>query len=341
MLGHMGAPGQVEVSGGQARVAIVIRSRTLVVGDEQLLVDRAVARAVAAVRAADAEADIRELWPSTLEAAVLVEAASPSLFGGRRLVVLRDTQELGKEMVTEVARLLTLDDEDLVVVLVHSGAAKNKSLIEAATQAGAFRVDCAKPAKYAERMAFVRAEVSEAGRRLTEDGARALLDAVGNDLRELASACAQLVADTSDVIDEGVVARYHRGRAEANGFAVADHAMEGRLAEALEQLRWALAVGVEPVLVNSALAQGVRSIALVASAPRGLRGLDLARELRMPGWKVDRVRQQIRGWTPDGIAAALQAVAEADADIKGRGADPAYALERTLIAIVAARGGAA
>ncbi len=271
---------------------------------------------------------------------MLIEAASPSLFGGRRLIVLRDTQELDKELATDVARLLTSDDDELAVVLVHSGAAKNKALIEAATQAGAFRVDCAKPTKYAERMTFVRGEMSEAGRRLTEDGARALLDAVGNDLRELASACAQLVADTTDVIDEGVVARYHRGRAEANGFAVADHAMEGRLAEALEQLRWALAVGVEPVLVNSALAQGVRSIALVASAPRGLRGVELARELRMPGWKVDRVRQQIRGWTPDGIAAALRAVAEADADIKGRGADPAYALERTLIAIVAARGAA-
>ena len=73
---------------------------------------------------------------------------------------------------------------------------------------------------------------------------RALLDAVGNDLRELAAACGQLAADTSGVIDQAVVARYYRGRAEATGFSVADRAVEGRLAEALEKLRWALAVGV-------------------------------------------------------------------------------------------------
>lgn len=44
---------------------------------------------------------------------------------------------------------------------------------------------------------------------------------------------------------------------------------------------------------------------------------DLARELGMPPWKIDRVRQQMRGWTPDGVAVALRAVAEADAGVKG------------------------
>src|SRR3712207_7848035 len=55
---------------------------------------------------------------------------------------------------------------------------------------------------------------------------------------------------------------------------------------------------------------------------------DLARELGMPAWKIDRVRQQLRGWTDDALADALQAVAEADAAVKGAGDDPAYALER-------------
>jgi len=64
---------------------------------------------------------------------------------------------------------------------------------------------------------------------------------VGSDLRELAAACDQLAADTDGLIDEPVVARYYRGRAEATGFTVADRAVEGHLAQALEQLRWALA----------------------------------------------------------------------------------------------------
>ena len=67
------------------------------------------------------------------------------------------------------------------------------------------------------------------------------------------------------------MARYYRGRAEATGFTVADRAVEGHLAQSLEQLRWALATGVSPVLICSALAQGVRLLGRVGSAPRGRR----------------------------------------------------------------------
>lgn len=131
----------------------------------------------------------------------------------------------------------------------------------------------------------------------------------------------QLVADIEGTIDEAVVGRYYTGRAEASSFTVADRAVEGRAAEALEALRWSLSTGVAPVLITSALAQGVRAIGKLSSA-RGGRPADLARELGMPPWKIDRVRQQMRGWTPDGVAVALRAVAEADAGVKGAGTTP-------------------
>lgn len=57
----------------------------------------------------------------------------------------------------------------------------------------------------------------------------------------------------------------------------------------------------------------------------------------MPPWKIDRVQRQLRGWTGDGVARALTAVAEADEQVKGGAADPAYALEKTVAQIVAAR----
>jgi DNA polymerase-3 subunit delta len=131
--------------------------------------------------------------------------------------------------------------------------------------------------------------------------------------------------------------RYYRGRAEASGFSVADRAVEGRLADALEQLRWALATGVAPVLITSALAQGVRALAKVASAPPGLGGAALMRELEMPQWKIDRVRKQLHGWNAAGVAHAVQAVAEADEEVKGAGTNAAYALERAVRNVVAAR----
>lgn len=172
--------------------------------------------------------------------------------------------------------------------------------------------------KPADRLAFVRSEFRVTGRSATPEACQALVDSIGSDLRELASAVAQLVADVEGTIDGAVVGRYYTGRAEASSFEVADRAVEGRAAEALEALRWSLSTGVAPVLITSALAQGVRAIGKLSSA-RGGRPADLARELGMPPWKIDRVRQQMRGWTPDGVAEALRAVAQADAGVKGAG----------------------
>jgi DNA polymerase III subunit delta len=311
---------------------------TLIVGDEEYLVDRAVADLVASARARDAEAEVQELAAAALAPGALAELTSPSLFGGVRVVVLRSAQDLGKELIAEITRYAADPTDDVDLVVVHAGGAKGKALVDSLTKAGARKITCQKITRPGDRVAFVRAEVRRAGGTIGENAARGLLDAVGTDLRELASACDQLVADTGGRIDEETVARYHRGRAEVSGFMVADRAVEGRLADALEQLRWALATGVAPVLITSALAQGVRTLAKVGSAPRGLRGAGLAKELGMPPWKIDRVRQQLRGWTADGVAEALQVVAETDAQVKGAGADPAYALENAVGRIVAARG---
>jgi len=70
-------------------------------------------------------------------------------------------------------------------------------------------------------------------------------------------------------------------------------------------------------------------------------GRVLAAEVGAPPWKIDRVRQQLRGWHPDGVGRALQAVAEADAQVKGGGVSPEYALERAIRQIVAYRVSAA
>ncbi|HTA09874.1 MAG TPA: DNA polymerase III subunit delta, partial [Streptosporangiaceae bacterium] len=97
--------------------------------------------------------------------------------------------------------------------------------------------------------------------------------------------------------------------------------------------------GVSPVLICSALAQGVRLLGRVGSAPRGASSAALAAEVGAPPWKIDRVRQQLRGWHPNGIAQALRAIAEADAQVKGEATSAAYALERAVRRIVASRAG--
>jgi DNA polymerase III delta subunit len=245
--------------------------------------------------------------------------------------------QAGEELIGELKRYVTAPQDDVALVLVHKGGVKGKGLLDAARKAGAREIPCAEIRTRRDKLRFLHDEFRAAGRRLDNDAAEALFDAVGGDLRSLASACAQLVADTTGLIDVEVVQRYYEGRADVTGFTVADRAVEGRAAEALVQLRWALGSGTEPVLIVSALASALRSIVRVAAAPRGLRPADLARELGMPPWKVDHVRRQVRGWGADGVAIAIAAVAAADAEVKGAGGDPLYALERAVVTVARAR----
>ncbi len=320
---------------------------TLIVGDEEFLVDRAVREAVSS---ADAD-DVHDLDGAALEQGELESLISPSLFGGGSVVVIRSAQNVTKDPAADLIRYLKAPAQDVTLILTHAGGAKGKELLAAAKAAKATVVECPKITRFAERLDFIRAEFRRAGARADDSAARALLDAVGSDLRELATACAQLAADTEGAegaaagrsgaaVTEADVSTYYRGRAEATGFSVADRAVEGHLVQAVEQLRWALATGVSPVLINSALAQGLRLLGRVGTAPRGLNSAALAAEVGAPPWKIDRVRQQLRGWHPAGIAVALQAVAEADAQVKGEGVSAAYALERAVRRIVAARGAA-
>ncbi len=314
----------------------------VIVGEEDLLVERAVKTAVAeqTERAGMDGADVHDVRAADLAQGQLGMLISPSLFGGGTIAIVRGAQDASAAVAAELGKLAGAAPSDVVLVITHSGGAKNKSLLTALNAAGATRIDCQAVRRFGERIDFVRAEFARAGRKADEGGLRALIDAVGTDLRDLAAACDQLASDTTGVINAQVVARYWRGRAEATGFSVADRALEGNLAQALAQLRWALAVGTAPVLITSALARGLRTLGQVGAASRGKSGLALASELGMPSWMIDKARQQLRGWTPGGLARAHSAVALADAQVKGEGASAGYALEHVVRVIVECHGGA-
>lgn len=318
----------------------------LVLGDEELLVARAVADAVAAAKAGgetavgvgDEQADVREYEAATLLPGELNEMLSPSLFGGRRVAVIRDGQDAKKELVAAVLAYAHDPDPDATLIVTHAGGAKGKAFADGLRDAGATVVLAAKVSRHRDRLQFVQAEVRRLGGRCSEDAAEALLAAVGNDLRELAAACAQLLADTGGRISAETIARYYRGRAEVSGFTVADAVMVGDVPGALEALRWALHVGVDPVPIADALADGVRTVARVASAGRG-NPYQMASSLGMPAWKIERAQRHARGWTAEALVTAMHAAAACNAEVKGGADDRAYALEHAVFAMAAARAG--
>ena len=301
----------------------------LILGDEELLVERAIGRVMRAARAAAGTHDVPEnrLRAGEVSTNELAELLSPSLFADERVVVLESAAEAGKEAVDLIASAAAELPPGTVLVVVHSGGGRAKALAGQLRDLGAQVHQCDK-IKAAGRADFVRAEFRALKVKVDDDTVTAMLDAVGSDIRELASACSQLVADTDGQVNPAAVRRYHSGKAEVKGFDIADKAVTGDVAGAAEALRWAVMSGEPQVVLADALAEAVHLIARV----RPLSGdpYRLASELGLPPWRVQKAQKQARRWSRDTVATAIRLVATLNGDVKGAAANPDYALEEAV-----------
>ncbi|QJA00696.1 DNA polymerase III subunit delta [Leifsonia sp. PS1209] len=224
-----------------------------------------------------------------------------------------------------------------VVVLRHGGGVRGKKLLDAirAGGGGGIEVVCTELKKDSDKYDFAQAEFRNAGKKITAGALRAVTSAFADDLAELAAACQQLISDTAAEVTEATVDKYYGGRVETNAFHVADAAIAGRYGEALVTMRHALASGADPVPMVAAFASKVRTMAKLSGA-RGGSG-QLAQQFGLAPWQVDRAKRDLQGWTEDGLGRCIEVLAETDANVKGGGRDPVFALER-MIRIVSARG---
>ncbi|MCL1869169.1 MAG: DNA polymerase III subunit delta [Promicromonosporaceae bacterium] len=302
----------------------------LVRGPEDLLRERAVDALVGLARERDPETEKVELDGTTYGAGQLRVAASPSLFGEAKIVVVTGAESGTEELYGDLIDHVANPDPETTVVVVHGGGQRGKKMLDTVVGSGAPVLQCDAITRDADKAELVARDLRAARRRAEPEAVRALIDAVGADLRELASAVAQLVADTPGTITVGVVDRYYGGRVEATGFKVADAAVAGDAGGAVALLRHALATGADPVPLVAALAMRLRTLAKVA-ALRG--GTVTARELGLQDWQVRNAQRDLQRWTPEGLATAISAVAQADTDVKGAGRDPVYAVETAVLTI--------
>lgn len=317
----------------------------LVLGDEELLVERAVADVLRSARQrAGADPGANDVPVSRMRAGdvstyELAELLSPSLFADERIVVLEAAGDAGKDAAAMIAAAAADIPAGTVLVVVHSGGGRAKALANDLQKLGAQVHPCARITKLSERIDFIRKEFRALRIKVDEETVTALLDAVGSDVRELASACSQLVADTAGAVDAAAVRRYHSGKAEVKGFDIADKAVAGDIEGATEALRWAMMRGEPLVVLADALAEAVHTIGRVG--PLSGDPYRLAAQLGMPPWRVQKAQKQARRWSRDTVATAMKVVAVLNANVKGAVADADYALEsavRQVAELVADRG---
>jgi DNA polymerase III subunit delta len=302
----------------------------LVLGDEELLVERAVGAVLRALRqqAGSDDVPVDRMRAGEVSTSELAELLSPSLFAEERLVVLEAAAEAGKDAVALIASAAADLPPGTVLCVIHSGGGRAKALADQLKKLGAQVHPCARITKPAERADFVRSEFRHLRAKVSDDTVTAVLDAVGSNIRELAAVCSQLVADTAGQVDPVAVRRYHSGKAEVKGFDIADKAVTGDVAGAAEALRWAMLAGEPQVVLADALAEAVHTIARVG--PLSGDPYRLAGELGMPPWRVQKAQKQARRWSRDSVAEAMRVVATLNADVKGAAADADYALETAV-----------
>jgi DNA polymerase-3 subunit delta len=309
----------------------------LVSGTEQFLAERAIGLLRDILRAEDASLEVSDIEADAYAPGQLATFASPSLFGEPRLVRVSGVEKCTDAFIAETMSYLESPAPDCYLVLRHAGGVRGKKLLDALRGGlgNGIEIQCVELKKESDKLDFVAAEFRTAQRRISGGAVRALVAAFSDDLAELAAACRQLLADGGEEITEATVERYYSGRVETNAFRVADTAIAGRHGESLVLLRHALASGADPVPIVAAFASKLRTMAKVSGA-RGGSG-QLAQQFGLAPWQVDRAKRDLQGWTENGLGRCIELLAETDAQVKGAGRDPVFALER-MVSVISARG---
>jgi DNA polymerase-3 subunit delta len=308
----------------------------LILGPESALAERALTKLQAELK--DEKCEVTTLFAGDTIIGDIADALAPSLFSERRALIIRDLQDLPEDNRSEITRYIEAPDQLTTLIFVHKGGVKGKALIDAIKKVKPQIIACDALKKEAEKSDFVKTLFLDLGRKASPAAVAALVGALGNDLRELAGAVTQISADApAGVIDEMMVDKFHQGRIETTGFDVADATLDGNLPAALIALRSALETGTDPVMITSAIASSLRSLAKVSGANRNQKSFELAGALGMAPWQIDKARRQLNRWSPGQIADAVGAVAMADAEVKGAASDPIYALEKAVTKIASAQ----
>lgn len=296
----------------------------LILGEDEFLAERARQRILAELGPGVERTMMRA---GEVTGSEIIEVSSPSLFAEDRAIIFQKTEDAGKDAAEILLRAVRDPAPGIYFLIEHSGGGRTKAMVSKFSRIA--EVHDAAPIKPAQRIGWVRQEFRAHGVRPTPDVVQALLESVGSDLRELSSAIAQLVSDTEGELTVASVRAYYTGVAEVSGFDIADLAVAGKTSQALASTRRALQLGISPVALAAALSSKVGGIARLYST-RGGNPRQLAATVGMAPWLVEKTQRVARRWSGESVSEAVVLMADLDAEVKGQGGDPEFAIENAV-----------
>lgn len=295
---------------------------------EEFLVDEGLER-VRQETGGDSLSEVR--FGPEVEVAELVTAlGTPSLLGGLRLVIVNDAQDLNKEQATALETYVASPSPSAVLVLVASGKTKLDATVK--RLGTVISLDAPKGRRL---VGWLRQQATGLGITIDDKAAWALIDSVGNELRDLDGSLHQLAnAFPEGRVGAAQVRQTFPRLADQRVWVFTDAVGDRRLPLAVSSLRRLLEQGDEPLVIFGALSNHVRRMLRARRhAERGPQAVGDA--LGMPPWRAERLTDQSRSYREEELVGAMQILARTDVEMKGGGdMPPEIALERAVHQIV-------
>jgi DNA polymerase-3 subunit delta len=340
--------GEFEKALGKGKVPSLV----LFAGEEARLVDRGLARLRDAV-VPPAQRDFNEdrLRADEVDVPRLLDSLRTlPLFGGRRLVILRDAHRLedrgGAREALRDALAAYADDpaEGAVLALTAEKVDRRLKVWKAIEKAGVV-VDCGTPD--AARLPARLEETAEAAGVGFEPGAAALLvELAGADLGVLEGEVEKLAAYVGPAgrISPQAVTEMLESRqiGDARVFEWVDAVAMRQPDRALTGLNRLLASGEEPLRLLALLARQVRLVWSARSLMARGAGFQEVADRVVPRTRflAGKLLDQARGFTEAELAVAHEAIADADLALKSSPASSRFVMERLVLAVTGPRGAA-
>lgn len=276
-----------------------------------------------------AELGIDEFTSESDPGAIMRSLRTPSMFEDDRVVIIREVEAASAELQRQIIEY-TQDPTPGVALVMSSAKAVAK--IAAAVKKAGHVIEVAK-GKRSDVFAWIRSEARARGMKIGQDAMNALLESAGEERMALAQALDHLalaLGQRPTVTLEDV--RLHlAARADIKIFAFIDAVAMRQTEPALIALSRLLGQGEPAQMIFWALARHLR---MMLSAGEGSAEV-VARRLGLPTWRAEKLVRQARGYTPEALAQAYRAVADADKKIKNSQEPEELTLERLVVQIAA------
>ena len=248
----------------------------------------------------------------------LQDLATPSLFGEPRALLVTDVRGLTKDAMAELAAYLAAPDPASVLVLCCTTAERGKppaALLKLVEPVGEIRqVAVARK----ELEGWVLARAARHALDLSPQGARALVETLGEETAQLVAALQQLAsAFPAQKVGPPQVHQQFRGLGEQKTWDLCDKAFARDLPGAIRSLRAIEEGGGEAIMVLGGIASRLRDLIKVRSLPERLPAGEVAKRAGLRfDWQARRYLQQARNYSLEELVRLHGRITEVDRALK-------------------------